>query len=128
MNILISNKYREYLMNYDYNVIKEMTGEYDSKDLISLLSSIQYNKLIIDLTAIKGYTDLNNIRELVNNIESNRIVFLLSNEVITTSKYYLSNLINMGIYNFTLTPGEIVNLVQYPRTYEQAKEIISKIN
>ena len=110
MNILVSNKYRNYLISYDYNLIKEITGEYDSKDLISLISTIQYNKLIIDLTAIKGYTDLKNIRELINNVESNRIILLLSNEVITTSKYYLSNLINMGIYNFTLAPGEIVYL------------------
>ncbi len=128
MNILVSNKYRNYLISYDYNLIKEITGEYDSKDLISLISTIQYNKLIIDLTAIKGYTDLKNIRELINNVESSRIILLLSNEVITTSKYYLSNLINMGIYNFTLAPGEIVYLLQYPRTYKQAKEMVSKSN
>ncbi len=123
MNILITNKYRQYLINYDYNVIKHIEGEYNSKDIISLLAGMNYNKVIIDVTAIKGYTELSNIRELTANIDSNKIIILLSNEPVTTSKYYTSNLINMGIYNFTLIPGEIINLIQYPRTYEQAKQV-----
>lgn len=123
MNILFTNKYREYLINFDYNVIKEINGEYSSKDILTMLSVINYNKVIIDLTAIKDYKELANIRELSTNLQPDNIIILLSNEAITTSTYYISNLINMGIYNFTLIPGEIVNLINYPRNYEQAKQI-----
>lgn len=126
MNILIINKYKQYLTNYDYNVMKEIEGEYDAKEIVSMLANISYNKLIIDLTAIKDYRELSNLREIATNIETSKIILLLSNEAITTSKYYISNLINMGIYNFTLIPSEIIYLIQNPRTYEQAKEV--KIN
>lgn len=126
MNILITNKYKQYLVNYDYNVIKEIEGEYNAKDIVSMLANISYNKLIIDLTAIKDYRELSNLREIATNIETSKIILLLSNEIVTTSKYYISNLINMGIYNFTLIPSEIINLIQNPRTYEQAKAV--KIN
>ena len=123
MNILFTNKYRDYLINFDYNVIKEINGEYSSKEILTMLKGITYNKVIIDLTIIKDYKELSNIRELSTNINPSNIIILLSNEPITTSKYYISNLINMGIYNFTLMPGEIVNLINYPRSYEQAKQI-----
>ncbi len=123
MNILISNQYRQYLIRYDYNVVKEIVGEYDVKDIISTLSKLNYNKIIIDLTAIKDYKDLKSIREMAINILPSNLIILLSNEPITTSQYYISNLINMGIYNFTLRPNEIINLIQKPRNYEQAKQI-----
>lgn len=126
MNILITNKYKQYLVNYDYNVNKKIEGEYNAKDIVSMLANISYNKLIIDLTAIKDYRELSNLREIATNIETSKIILLLSNEIVTTSKYYISNIINMGIYNFTLIPSEIINLIQTPRSYEQAKAV--KIN
>jgi hypothetical protein len=123
MNILITNLYREYLTDYDFNIIKEINGQFDSKELVEMLKNIIYDKLIIDLTAIKDYQKLENIRELSTNIESSKIILLLSNESITTSEYYIANLVSQGIYNFTLVPAEIGNLINYPRNYEQAKNI-----
>lgn len=129
MNILITNKNREYLTSYDYNAIKEIHGEYNSKDIVSMLSGIIYDKIILDVTAIKDYHDLANIRALATQVESSRIFLLLSNEIITTSTYYISNLIQLGIYNFTIIPGEILKLLQTPRNYEQAKLVdFSNIN
>lgn len=129
MNILITNKNRQYLINFDYNVLKEIQGEFDSKEIISMLQQINYNKVIIDVTAIKNYNDLQNIRELTTNIESNKIIIVLANEPVTISDYYISNLVNMGIYNFTVIPGEVIKLLNYPRTYEEARNIkLSNIN
>lgn len=126
MNILITNFYKKYLEQFDYSILKEVEGEYSAKDIVSLLENQNYNKVIIDLTAIKNYKDLSNIREITSNIDSSKIIILLANEPTTTSEYYVANIINMGIYNYTIIPGEIVNLIQSPRNYEQAKQY--KIN
>lgn len=129
MNILISNQNRQYLINFDYNLMKEIQGEFNSKEIIAMLQQINYDKVIIDITAVKNYGDLQNIRELTTNIESGKIIIVLANEPITLSDYYISNLVNMGIYNFTVIPGEVINLINYPRTYEEAKNIkLSNIN
>ena len=129
MNILITNNNRQYLINFDYNILKEIQGEFDSKEIISMLQQISYNKVILDITAIKNYNNLQNIRELTTNIESDRIIIVLANEPVTISDYYISNLVNMGIYNFTVIPSEVIKLINYPRTYEEARNIkLSNIN
>lgn len=123
MNILIVNKNKQYLVNNNYNVMKQIEGEYFSKEIISLVSNLTYDKLIIDLTAVKNYHDIASIRELTANIESDKIIMLLSNEIITLSTYYISSLVNLGIYNFTVIPAEIAMLINNPRDYKKAKEI-----
>ena len=123
MNILVANLYKDYIVKYDLNIMKEFTGEFDGEEVLSMLKGITYEKLIIDLTAIRKYNDLNSIRKLTKEIESNRIVLVLANDPICKSDYYTSNLVNMGLYNFTMIPGEITTLLVAPRTYEEAKNV-----
>ncbi len=129
MNILFSNINRNYIINYDLNIMKEIQGLYTSKEIVSMLTDVTYNKLIIDITSIKDYGNLDNVRELSSNLDSSKIVLILTNEPMTLSTYYISNLVNMGIYNFTVIPGEIPTLLVNPRNFEQAKQIdYSNIN
>ena len=55
MNVIVSNKYQALLANLDIDVIKSINGEFSVDELVAQFSNFYYNKMIIDITAIKGY-------------------------------------------------------------------------
>ncbi|MBQ3422719.1 MAG: hypothetical protein IJH34_13915, partial [Romboutsia sp.] len=64
MNVLIGNKYSDVLAMLDIDVIKSITGEYEADEIVSMFKNFYCNRIIIDLTAIKGYTDVSNIQKI----------------------------------------------------------------
>ena len=101
MNVIISNKYKEMLDTLEIDVIKTMTGEFDVDDIIATFDNFFYQRMILDITAIKNYHDLKNIQKLSVNLDVSKIILLLDDDEETSSPLYLSRLISMGIYNFT---------------------------
>ena len=55
MNVIISNKYQSLLASLNIDVIKSINGEFSVDELVQQFQSFYYNKMIIDITAIKGY-------------------------------------------------------------------------
>ena len=101
MNVIISNKNREILSNLNVEVIKTMNGEFTSEEIISVFSNMFYNKMFLDISSIKNYSDVKEIQKLVLSLDANKIVLLLENNEICNSSLFQSKLVNMGIYNFT---------------------------
>ena len=68
MNVIISNKYQSLLGTLEIDVIKTINGEFTVQDLVNQFSNFFYNKMIIDITAIKNYENINIMRELSLNL------------------------------------------------------------
>ena len=123
MNVIISNKYKEMLDTLEIDVIKTMTGEFDVDDIIATFDNFFYQRMILDITAIKNYHDLKNIQKLSVNLDVSKIILLLDDDEETSSSLYLSRLISMGIYNFTKNKEGILYLLEHPNSYRDVAHI-----
>lgn len=118
MNVIISNKYQTLLGTLNIDVIKTINGEFSVQDLINQFSNFFYNKMIIDITAIKNYENVNVMRELSMNFEMDKIIILLDDSATVNSPMYLSQLVSIGIYNFTRSVDAIPFLIEHPNAYK----------
>ena len=94
MNVIISNKYQSLLATLDVDIIKSMTGEFNVEDLVMTFSNFYYNKMILDITAIKDYQNIATIQELSLNMDMGKIILLLDDSEIVNSPKYLSQLVS----------------------------------
>lgn len=125
MNVIIANKYKEMLMNLDIEVIKSIEGEFDVDEIINNFTNFYFDRMILDITAIKDYQDLDNLQKLSINFDMNKVILLLDNSEESNTKSYLSKLISMGIYNFTRNVDGIKYLLDNPNTYRDVAHLHS---
>lgn len=118
MNVIISNKYQALLASLDIDVIKSVNGEFTVDELIAQFSNFYYNKMIIDITAIKDYQDISVIQQLSVNFDMSKVILLLDDSETVNSPMYLSQLVSMGIYNFATNVNVIKFLIDNPNTYK----------
>ena len=57
MNVIISNKNQLLLENLGIDIIKEMNGEFEVDEIIATFQNFFYQRMILDITAIKNYKD-----------------------------------------------------------------------
>ena len=65
MNVIISNKNESVLMSLGIDVIKTLNGVFTVDDLAATFKNFYYNKMILDITAIEDYENINTIQKLV---------------------------------------------------------------
>ncbi len=118
MNVIISNKYQTLLANLDIDVIKSINGEFDVEEIISNFTNFFFNKMIIDVTSIRNYQDINTIQQLSVGLDMSKIILLLDDSEVVNSPMYLSQLVSMGIYNFTRNIDAVKFLIDNPNTYK----------
>jgi len=119
MNVIIGNKYRDLLANLQIDVIKSLQGEYEVDELLSHFTNFFFGKMVLDITSVKNFTDIKNIQKISLNLDVDKIIFFLDPEnAMVNSPQYLSQLISMGIYNFTTTLDGINYLLQNPNQYK----------
>lgn len=118
MNVIVSNKYQSLLASLNIDVIKSINGEFSVDDLIAQFSTFYYNKMILDITAIKGYEDINILQNLSVNFDMSKVILLLDDSEVVNSPVYISQLISMGIYNFTNDVNTIKYLIDNPNQYK----------
>ena len=123
MNVIISNKARDMLVNLNIDVIKSLNGEYEAEELASMFSNFFFNKMILDITAIKNYQDIRNIQKLSISLDMDKVILVLDNSPQSNSSLYLSKLVAMGIYNFTTTLDGIMYLYNHPNSYKDVAHI-----
>jgi len=123
MNVIVGNKYDSMLSNLDIDVIKRLqAGTYDVSEIISSFSNFFFNKMIVDITAIKNYTDLSVIQKLSVGMNMDKVILLLDDSPVANSDYFISQLISMGIYNFTRSVDNIKYLVDNTNTYKDVAQ------
>ena len=118
MNVIVSNKYQTLLGTLNIDVIKTINGEFSVQDLVNQFGNFFYNKMIIDITAIKNYENVNVMRELSMNFEMDKIIILLDDSPQVNSSMYLSQLVSVGIYNFTRSVDAVPFLLDHPNAYK----------
>jgi len=118
MNVIVSNKYQTLLGTLNIDVMKTINGEFTVQDLVNQFSNFYYNKMIIDITAIKNYENVNIMRELSMNFEMDKVIILLDDSPKVNSSMYLSQLVSIGIYNFTRSIDAIPFLIEHSNQYK----------
>lgn len=120
MNVIVSNKYQSLLGTLNIDVIKTINGEFTVQDLVNQFGNDKffYSKMIIDITAIKNYENINIMRELSLNFNMQDVILLLDDSPVVNSANFLSQLVSYGIYNFTRSVDAITFLMQNPNTYK----------
>lgn len=122
MNVIVSNKYQTQLNTLQIDVIKSVNGEFSPEEIIEMFANFFYNKMILDVTAIRGYQNAANIQKLAVGIDMSKVILVLDDSDVTSSQSYLSQLISMGIYNFTRNIDNIPFLIDNPNTYKDVAQ------
>lgn len=122
MNVIVSNKYQTMLENLGIDVIKNLNGEYEVDELINTFQNFFYQRMILDITAIKGYQDIRNLQKLSISLDMDKVILLLDDSPESSSPGYLSKLISMGIYNFTRNMEGIQYLYNHPNSYRDVAQ------
>lgn len=123
MNVIISNQADDVLSSLNIDVIKKIKGEFLSTEIVSMFENFFYEKMIIDITAIKDYEDLKNIQNLSLNFDTNKLILLLDESQATSSNEYISGLISMGIYNFTKNKDGVIYLLSHTNSYKDVASL-----
>jgi len=122
MNVIVSNKYQLMLENLGIDVIKSMNGEFEVDEIVSTFQNFFYQRMILDITAIKDYKDIRNLQKLSISLAMDKVILLLDDTAESTSPAYLSKLISMGIYNFTRNVDGIQYLYNHPNSYRDVAQ------
>ena len=118
MNVIVANKNQALLGTLDIDLIKSINGEFEPSELASQFSNFFFNKMVLDITAIKDYKSIAVIQELSVCMDMSKIVLLLDDSEMVNSPTYLSQLVSMGIYNFTRSVDAVKFLIDNPNTYK----------
>lgn len=122
MNVIVSNKYQVMLENLGIDIIKNLNGEYEVDEIISTFQNFFYQRMILDITAIKDYKDLKNLQKLSISLDMDKVILLLDDSMESSSPQYLSKLISMGIYNFTRNLEGLQYLYNHPNSYRDVAQ------
>lgn len=118
MNIIISNKYETMLSTLHIETIRTLNGVFTVEELAEEFNNFFFNKMIIDITAIKDYENIATIQKLPMAFDSSKIILLLDDSQVVNSPIYLSQLVSMGIYNFTKNLNALSFLINNPNSYK----------
>ena len=121
MNVIVANKRKELLDNLNIDIIKSLDGEYEVEELVGMFTNFFFNKMILDISAIKDYTNISKLQKLAKAIDMSKVILLIGDSSFESSKEFISDLISIGIYNFTSTFEGIMELFNKPNTYEDVK-------
>ena len=123
MNVLITNNSEAKLSSLDIDIIKHITGTYSVKEIVDMFSTFFYNKMIIDITAINNNKDVNTYKSLSEGLDPDKLIIFIpeGSEFCTTD--FLSNLISVGIYNFTTNLDGVKYLIKNSNSYKDVSHI-----
>lgn len=122
MNVIVSNKYQSMLESLDIEIIKSMNGEFEVDEIIDTFKNFFFQRMILDITAIKNYKDIKNLQKLSISLDMDKVILLLDDSPESSAPDYLSKLISMGIYNFTKNVDGIMYLYNNPNSYRDVAQ------
>lgn len=123
MNVIVSNKYKDIIDSVDIEVIKKIEGEYSAEELGNAFKNFYFQRMILDITAIKDYKNIDNLRKLSVMIDMDKVILLLDDSEESGDPKYLSKLVSMKIYNFTKNVEGILYLYNHPNSYRDVAYI-----
>ena len=123
MNVIISNKYTPMLDSLSIDIIKKLEGEFDVDEIINQFKNFFFQRMILDITAIKDHKNIQTLQKLSIALDMDKVILLLDDTDESNSNLYLSKLISMGIYNFTKNIEGIMYLYNNPNSYRDVAHI-----
>ena len=123
MNVVISNKKKDILSGLGIEIIKEIDGEFTADEIIETFKNFFFQRMILDITAIKNYTDIKTIQKLSLSLDMSKSIILLDENSNTITPEYMSKLISLGIYNFTTNLEGIMYLYNSPNSYRDVAHL-----
>ncbi len=124
MNVIISNQNNKITDSLNIEVIKTLSGEFSLDELTSQLVNFYYNKIVVDITAIKNHYDITSVINFLKGFEPNRIIILLNDSEVVNSPDFLSKIVEEGYYNFTRNSAGVNYLIDNPNSYEDVKHYV----
>lgn len=124
LNVIIANLNSAIIGNSNILAIKTLNGEFSKEDIINELNSLFYNKVIIDITAIKNYYDYNYLFDFLSFFPKEKIILFLSNNELSNSKEFISKLVESGYYNFTKNIEGVNYLINNPNTLKDVEKYL----
>ena len=128
MNVIITNEKIDVLSTLDIDIIKNINGIYDVNEIISMFKSFFYSKVIIDVTSLKLFEDINTYSSLVKELDPSKIILFLKESSHVCTSNFLSKIIDLGIYNFTTNIEGVKYLLNKPNTLEDVKQIKNTVD
>lgn len=124
MNVIIANEQQHILSNLDIDVIKNITGSYDAREIVGMFRDFFFNKMILDVTAIKEYDNADSYQVLAQQLDPEKVILFIpeNNKQLCTSMF-LSKIISFGLYNFTTNIDGVKYLMQRPNTYADVENL-----
>ncbi len=122
MNVIIANKYRDALAGLEIEVIKNLEGEFTVDEIIETFKNYFFQKMILDITALKDYKNIKTLQQLSLSLDVDKLILLLDGSPETSNPEYLSDLISMRIYNFTMNVDGVKWLYEHPNSYRDVAQ------
>lgn len=122
MNVIIGNAQQGLLSNLDIDVIKSISGVFTSKELVGMFRNFFFNKMVLDVTAIKDCGNINSYKELANGLDSDKIIYFIPENSPLCTAAFFSDLVTIGIYNFTTNVEGIKYLLRHSNTYNEVAQ------
>jgi hypothetical protein len=126
MNVIVVNENKAILDQLDVDVIKKIEGQFEVSELLSKFVNLYFDKLIIDVTSISDYTNLQVMEKFAHDVDANRVILLLNDTPIVNSNEYLANLVKCGIYNFSRNLEGIKFLYNNPNSLSNVEYILNQ--
>lgn len=128
MNVIIANKQQNQLSNLDIDIIKNISGQYNVNEVVEMFRNFFYSKMILDVTALKDYTNFITYEKLIHGLEADKIIFLLPEGTNLCTSNFLGQLISIGIYNFTTNINGVLYLLKKANTFKDVEHILKMAN
>ena len=122
MNVIICNQRKEILTGLNIDIIKVVEGQHNVEEIIEMFKNFYYQRMILDITALKDYTDIKTLQKLSISLDMEKVILLLDDTEESSAPAYLSKLISMGIYNFTRNVEGILYLYNNPNSYRDVAQ------
>lgn len=122
MNVIVSNLNSNRFINLDVDVIKSITGEFTVDEIVQSFSNFFFNRMFLDVTAIKDYTNVSIFKNLSIGLDVSKVILFLSNDIVD-NEYFISKLISFGIYNFAKNEEELKYLYNNPNSYKDVAHL-----
>ena len=93
MNVIVVNENKKIMDQLDVDIIKKIDGQFEVSELLSKFVNLYFNKIILDVTSLKNYEDVNTIINLSKAIDRHMNRFFYS---ATISSFLSSSVEEVG--------------------------------
>ena len=80
-------------------------------------------KIILDVTAIKDYNNIQSYQILTRGLDKDKIILFLPEGTNLCTPQFLAQLVTLGLYNFTTNTEGVKYLIKTPNTYKDVEHI-----